>query len=231
MGVIVKQKVKGKGSPWWVFVNYDGKRKSKRIGDRSVAEEVARKIREKIKLGEFRIQTEKMPKFKEYAEKWLEYIKTTKRESTYNRYKGILNKHIYPVFSERYLDQTTRGQVRDLLISKINAGLSASSVRLIKDVISGVFSYAIDEEVLDNNPCLAITKRLGFDKEAKKPEIEPLSKEELSVYFDTCKNYYPEYYPFFLTLARTGMRLGEGIALYISDIDFQFKIYLGKKKL
>lgn len=59
MGVIVKQKEKGKGKPWWVFIAHNGKRKSKRIGDKKAAEEVASTIREKIKKKEFHIEDDK----------------------------------------------------------------------------------------------------------------------------------------------------------------------------
>ena len=49
MGVIVKQKDKGKGKPWWVFICHQGKRKSVKVGDKAAAETVASKIREAIK--------------------------------------------------------------------------------------------------------------------------------------------------------------------------------------
>ena len=37
---------------------------------------------------------------------------------------------------------------------------------------------------------------------------------------DTLKDYFPRYYPLFLTALRTGMRIGEIIALKPGDIDF-----------
>lgn len=225
MGVTVKQKVKGKGNPWWVFINHQGKRKSKRIGDKQAAEEVASKIREKINLKEFKIDDDKaLPMFKEYADKWLVgYIGVMRRESTRERYQGILDKHIYPVFSEKRLDQITKGDIRDLLTSQISERYSRSTVTLSKDVISGVFNYALDEEILTSNPCMGITKRMDFSRKKNKPEIEPLNREELTLYLNTCHENYPEFYPFFLCLARTGLRLGEAIAIQFSDIDFNSK--------
>jgi len=32
MGVLVRQRPKGKGNPWWVFINHDGERQAKKIG-------------------------------------------------------------------------------------------------------------------------------------------------------------------------------------------------------
>jgi len=56
MGVTVRQKVKGNGQPWWVFVTHNGKRWSKRVGDRAAANSMANKIREGIALEEVEIK-------------------------------------------------------------------------------------------------------------------------------------------------------------------------------
>jgi len=224
MGVIVRQKEKGKGKPWWVFISQNGIRKSKKVGDKQAAEEVASKIREKLKKGELRIEDHKLPLFKDYAEKWLEgYVRVMRRESTYERYREALKRHIYPALSDKRLDEITRGTIRDFLTSQISKGYSRATVTLNKDVVGGVFNHAIDEEILASNPCRGITKRLGFSKKQSKPEIEPLTTNELKLYLDVCINSFPEYYPFFLCLARTGIRLGEAIAIRISDIDFNSK--------
>ena len=37
MGVRVRQKIKGKGNPWWVFVSHNGKRTSRKVGDKKAA--------------------------------------------------------------------------------------------------------------------------------------------------------------------------------------------------
>ena len=59
MGVKVRQKIKGKGNPWWVFISHNGKRTSRKVGDKSAAEEVASKIRAKLQLGEFGFEEKK----------------------------------------------------------------------------------------------------------------------------------------------------------------------------
>jgi integrase len=224
MGVIVRQKEKGKGKPWWVFVSHNGKRKSKKVGNKQAAERVASKIREKINNKEFKIEDKKLPLFKDYAEKWLEgYVKVMRRESTYERYREALTKHIYPSLSDKRIDEIKRGVIKDILLDQISKDYARATVTLTKDVLSGVFNCALDEEILISNPCLGITKRLEFSKKQGKQEIEPLTIEELKLYLETCFKYYPEFYPFFLCLARTGMRLGEAIAIRMADIDFNSK--------
>jgi hypothetical protein len=59
MGVRVRQKTKGKGNPWWVFISHNGKRTSRKVGDKKAAEEVGSTIRAKLQLGEFGFEEEK----------------------------------------------------------------------------------------------------------------------------------------------------------------------------
>lgn len=63
--------------------------------------------------------------------------------------------------------------------------------------------------------------KLGRKKKIDASEV--LSKEEVSLFLDTCKNHFPDYYPFFLMATRTGMRLGELLAVRWGDIDFNSK--------
>ncbi|HUU40178.1 MAG TPA: hypothetical protein VMW42_04495 [Desulfatiglandales bacterium] len=56
MGVIVRQKIKGKGKPWWVFISHNGKRTSRKVGSKSSTQEVAGKIEAKLSLGDFNFE-------------------------------------------------------------------------------------------------------------------------------------------------------------------------------
>ena len=65
MGVKVRQKVKGKGQPWWVFVSHNGQRTSRKVGSKKAAQDVASKIEAKLQLGEFGFEEKKpVPTFK-----------------------------------------------------------------------------------------------------------------------------------------------------------------------
>ena len=224
MGVRVRQKINGKGNPWWVFISHNGKRTSRKVGDKKAAEEVASTIRAKLQLGEFGFDEKKpIPTFGDYSKKWLqEYVKLNLRESTVDEYEGILKNHVLPVFKAEKIDSISRGEVRDFLLSKYN-DLSVKRVLLIKDVLSGVFNYALDEELIATNPTAGIAKRLFPKNGGKKRTIgkeEVFTKDELELFFDTCESHFAKYYPFFLMAARTGMRLGELLALRWGDIDF-----------
>lgn len=104
-------KIRKKNDKWWVFINHNGKRKAKCVGDsKKAAEEVARKLEAKLTLGEFDIseKEEKLITFAEYARKWLEiYAKLHCKESTWRRYEGVLRNYLTPSFGNKCLNEIT----------------------------------------------------------------------------------------------------------------------------
>jgi integrase len=110
MGVKVRQKVKGKGQPWWVFITHNGQRTSRKVGSKKAAETVASEIEAKLKLGEFSFEEKKkIPTFEEYSEKWLGgYVKINLRASTFDEYDGILRNQVLPVFKNKKIDSVNR---------------------------------------------------------------------------------------------------------------------------
>lgn len=221
--------MKGRGKPTWVFVAHNGKRKSIRVGSKDAANELKKEMDKDLARGKLNLEeenAEQMPTFKEYSEKWVNgYVKTALSDSTLEKYDQVLKSHIWPTLSDTPLDKINRGDVKNLLISKANDGLSRSSISVIKDVISGVFESAIDEELIDaKNFTTGITKKMKLGRKKKKIDaLEVLSKKEVSLLLDPCKNHFPDYYPFFLMASRTGMRLGELLSIRWGDIDFNSK--------
>ncbi len=72
MRVVVRRKIKGKGQPWWIFINHKGRRTSKRIGDKQTANELAQKIRAELRFGEYNFKDEKpVTTFKELSDLWI----------------------------------------------------------------------------------------------------------------------------------------------------------------
>ena len=221
MGVTVRQKTKGRGQPWWVFISHNGKRASKCVGDKAATEKVASEIRAKLKLGEFNLDEKKraMPTFKAYAEGFLDtYSAMNHKESTRKSYRGAINLHINPFFGEMTIDTITRKHVKEFITEKQIEGLSPGTVRNLKAYLSAIMSEALDDELITANP-VSLTGKFIARKDSK-TEISPLTWEEMIKFLDGMKKNYPGHYPLFLTALRTGMRLGELIALKPGDLDF-----------
>ncbi len=222
MGVKVRQKTKGKGNPWWIFINHEGQRKSIKAGDKRTAERKAAKIEKMLRTGQYQLNTDQAePKitFKKVAGEWIDEIKITRKASTHERYSQILDLHVLPKFGKRDITEITRGEVKNFFVKKLEDGCARSSVGLYRDVISGVFNNAIYQELVSANPALGVTKKLGLEG-GKDLNVDPLDFEETQVFLEGCRTIAPEYYAFFFMALRTGMRLGELLAIQWGDVDF-----------
>ena len=122
MGVKVRERPKGSGI-YWIQIDHQGKRKSKKIGkNKRTATEVAKKIEAKLVLGDLNLLRESNKKitFREYAELWLNgYVATTLKYSTYKGYKSIMDTHLLPKFGKLPLPSISRDQIKRFLIEKI----------------------------------------------------------------------------------------------------------------
>jgi len=222
MGVIVKQKIRGKGKPWWIFIHHEGRTTTKKIGDRRSAELVATEVRKRLKVGELNLPVEpkaKLPTFAEYSTHYIEtYAKGTCKPNTWKGYEAIIRYHLLGHWKHRRMDDIRRPDVKQLLLAKQRSGLSPKSVENIKALISGIFTQAVEEEVLQVNPAL----RLGrfIQKQDRKRHVKPLTREQASNLLATAKVDAPEHYAMLLTALRTGMRLGEVVGLAWEDINF-----------
>jgi integrase len=159
--------------------------------------------------------------FESYATLWLEHTKELFKQATYDLYETLLRLHIKPALGEKRLDKITIADVKALILKKHREGLSASTLFNIKAVISGVFSSAIEEELLTFNPVFKLGKLIGkLKKQTPSKEINPLSREESVLLLDTALKHFPQFYPALLCSLRTGMRIGEVFGLEWGDVDF-----------
>jgi integrase len=220
MGVKVRQKVKGKGQPWWVFISHNKKRTSRKIGDKKAAEVVASKIRQNLATGDLKIDDNKkaLPTFELFAEGFMDtYSKINHAENTRLSYKDNLRLHINPVFGDKPLGEIERKDIKRFVLEKRAGGLSANSVKLILSYFSSILSEAVDDELIPVNPAAGVRKVIG---KGESTEINPLCADELNTLLETVEKKFSRHYPMFLLLARTGMRIGEAIGLKWGDIDF-----------
>ena len=227
MGVKVRQKVKGKGKPWWVFIAHNGKRTSRKIGDKRAAEAVARKIEAKLALGNFGFDDEKpVPTFKEYSETFMAgYSQVGHKPSTGESYQSALDNHILPVFGHKRLDEIHKRDIKKFLTDKQKGRYeknkkkkvySSNTVKNLKAYLSCILGQAFDDEIIKSNPASKTGKLIK--KTDRK--INPFTWEEKAIFEKAMQEHFPRYYPLFLTLLRTGIRIGEAIALKPGDIDF-----------
>ena len=130
-----------------------------------------------------------------------------------------MDNHVLPNFGKKPVTEIKRMMIKKFLMRKVRAGYAASTVSHMKCCIGGALNVAVDDGVLTANPA----HRLGkiCKKRNVQGDIKPYSRDELSSLLDSFQTHFPDHYPQALTLARTGMRLGEALALQWDDIDFE----------
>ena len=105
MGVKLKR-YKGK---WYLFIDYNGKRKAKCLGtDRKLAETIKRQVEAKLVLGDlgvFGTEEQNRSTFGAYADAWMkDYARVECKTSTADGYEGVLRQYLRPRFASKRLD-------------------------------------------------------------------------------------------------------------------------------
>ena len=156
----------------------------------------------------------------QYASGWLQRLESDLRPKTVRSYRQLYRLHIGPTLGAFKVRQLDRVRVKMLLAEKSNSGLSRNTVRLIRACLSVLCSEAVDDGLLKENPTAGLWRH-GFQRAIMlTPPIRPFSEGELVRFLAAVERFYPDYYPLFLTLVRTGCRPGEALALQWPDLNF-----------
>ena len=225
MGVSVRQKKPG--GAYWVFIRHGNKRKSKRIGySKTSADKIADIIRGRLAsddLGIFDEKPEAAPTFKELSGQWLTLdVKPRCRATTHERYQSCLQIHVIPKIGKTSITDLDRPTVKNVLRTIVRKGLSRASVETAKICISGVCEFAIDEGLIDigSNPARDAMKNIGAGKKTDREPISILTSQEVSQVLEAAKTIRPDFYFLLLCAFRTGMRIGEILALKWNNINW-----------
>ncbi len=217
MGVkTVLLRVKSDGTKvYGLRINARGLRKTISIGSKAAAERA--RPQAEIMLAQGKLDPKPREKtLGEVASAWLEFIATSRAPRTHDRYRAILDRHIDIL--DKPIAQITRGDIRDTLRRYRDKGASKASVEMAHTVLSGVFLYALDDELITATPTTKVLRRLDMPRDRK--EIQPFTAAEMEAFLAAVD---PGYRPFFFMAYRTGARMGELLALEWADIDFRRK--------
>jgi integrase len=215
-------KVKEWKGAWWIFINHHGTRKAKRIGvgasGKKAAQHVAQQIQARLAIGQPAFEPKPTTVAVEsYAETFLERIEHTRKHTTHDGYRKILDHDILPVFRGQPLQAITRERVKGLATDCLRRGLTPKTVQNIIRCFSSLLSHAVEDNLISVNPALRPGKFLP--KISKRRRLDPLTRQELAQFLAHSKAVAPALYPLFLCAARTGLRQGELLALQWDDVN------------
>jgi integrase len=160
-----------------------------------------------------------------YAEQWLARVAPDLRRQTLQSYAQLLRLYILPALGSLRIRALHRGVIRALLAEKRAAGLSKNTVRLIRATLSVLLTDAVDDGLLLANPAHGLGRQGRRRHDAvtqaeRQRRIRPLSPERLAAFLVAAEQHEPRHYPYFLVLARAGLRPGEGLGLQWPDLSF-----------
>lgn len=207
-----------KGS-WWLFVSHRGRRRAKSVGQKRTAEAVAEKLRARLALGDFSIFADQGELLTPYAQRWLKTVEGARKRSTSQFYEFNLRLHILPELGGKPVSAITRADARELLTKCRAKKLGRASLLGVQRTLSAVLSQAVEDGVLAQNPAFRLASKYIGRGDDEKVEVQPASRDEAVRLLDAARDLFPHYRPMFLCALRTGLRLGELLALEWADVD------------
>lgn len=156
---------------------------------------------------------------------WLEtYARNHCKVGTWKGYEAAGRLYLIPHFGARDLRAITREDVKRLVYERLMPSHAPATVRANLAPLREMLNHAVEDGVLATNPAARILKRRREMPTGVRRPPRFLTREELARLLETCRATAPRWYLFVLTLARTGMRLGEACALQWGDVDLQRRI-------
>lgn len=134
--------------------------------------------------------------------------------STYDRYVGIVDKHISPTIGRKKLRDLGRAEVR-ALYSKKGEVLSPRSVDYIHVTLQKALSQAVRDDLINRNVATGERPRSSRSRE----EIKALSSEQARMLLSATRGERNE--ALYVVALHTGLRQGELLGLKWTDLDLE----------
>jgi len=107
------------------------------------------------------------------------------------------------------------------LAAKLGAGLARNTVRIIHATLRAMLNAALEDGVIVRNPADKLGKalRLVPTRRQASEEVRAFTDDQLHAFMLATEQVASRYHPILYTMSRTGLRLGEAVALRWEDID------------
>jgi integrase len=146
-------------------------------------------------------------------ERWFEdVLRHQVAPSTFSNYRALTVKHIVPALGKKKISALMVTDVDRLLSSKIDSGLSTSTVRRIRAVLSQCLDQGIRWGVVSRN----VASHSRAPRETRK-EGRTLSPEQAKQFLAYLKGHRNE--ALYAVMLSTGLRRGEALGLMWKDLD------------
>jgi len=148
--------------------------------------------------------------FETYSKKWEESLIAS--EAGERITDNALRLHLVPALGSRAMAAIRRNDLQ-VLFKSLSELLGPGSVRNIYDVLVRLMTAAVEDKVIASSPCRRITLPPMQDEEVTPPTVAQV---------EAMARVMPPYIrAAIVTLAGSGLRIGELLGLKVSDVDFK----------
>jgi integrase len=200
-----------------VFTHPDGrKERVKRfspVKTRRGAEQYERDIRQSLLTGTFgKEHTEKkVPTLREYEEQFLVWSRNNNKPSQVHANRLTLKNHLIPAFGSFKLDQIALMDVERYKAKKLGEGLSPKTVNNHLAMLRKALNLACEIGLITHVPRFKLFR-------TTRDKVEFLEFEEVARFLDAAPDLWK---PMLAIAVKTGLRIGELLALKWEDIDLK----------
>lgn len=172
-----------------------------------------------------------VPSIADYSQRWLDGLQL--ENSTVYGYRKIVRNHVTPYLGSIKLDKLTATRLQRHYVELRASGrkdsghmgepLSANSVNKTHIVIGAILDAALDDGLIGVNVARksrTVKAPTGKQIRAARPEIVTWSADQLNAFLNWARDdYRDDFHPLWHTIAHTGMRRSEALALRWMDLD------------
>ena len=207
------------GKSWWVDFRSDGARHRYRSPDNSRAGALKYETVLRVRLAKGEAITCKTKTqcatFRDFATGWLEtYARTNNKPSEYVRKGSVLRLGLVPFFGNMRLEEITEAKVEQYKAARSRDGLTPKSVNNHLTVLSSCLKTAAEWGDMEGGKVPRIRQL-----KAMLPSFAYLTFEESERLLSAIDDR--TYYGMILAALRTGMRMGELLALDWADVNLE----------
>ena len=149
-----------------------------------------------------------------YLDRWLEAVKGSVRERTWQRHEQVVRVHLKPTIGSVKLDRLNALQVQSMYRQKLDSGLSARTVGIIHATLHKALKQAVRWSLVPRNVAEAVTP-----PRPDRREIAPLTGEQTRALLNAARGDKLE--ALYVLAVTTGMRQGELLGLQWKDVDLE----------
>ena len=148
------------------------------------------------------------------------------RETTRSNYIYMYNRFVRDEFGNRLIADVKYTEVKMFYYHLMNdKNIAVNTLDNIHTIIHPIFDMAVRDDIIRKNPTDGVMAEIKKNSGKNKGIRHALTVEQQKAFIDAIR-YSPEYYhwyPLFVTLLGTGMRIGECIGLRWKDVDFKHR--------